>query len=95
MRKILAVVTASLVAACARGPSIDVDTNVVCPQPAAAALSPPVPLPRVPDLPGTDPASVVGELSAILALDTDIHGDEVDKRETLIDHGVRLCGWTR
>lgn len=84
----------SFVVACAPTP-IDVRTNVNCPQPAAEALSAPEPLPQVPPLDGSDPASVIGKLSETLAADVKPYEDEKSKRRALIDHGVRLCGWTR
>ena len=92
---IVIIVAVLVMAACASRPQIDARPLVDCPQPAAGALSPPVPLPDVSSLPGADPSAVVGALSEALILDGKVYDGEVDKRETLIDHGVRLCGWTR
>lgn len=79
---------------CAERP-INVMPLVNCSQPTTLSLSPPVSLPQVPRLPGDDPSMVVGILSETAALDAKLYQDEVAKREELIDHGVRLCGWTR
>jgi len=65
-----------------------------CAQPSAEALSAPERLPRLP-APSTDAADEINALSVTLERDEDVHDAEIDKRETLIAHGVRFCGWTR
>lgn len=91
----LTLLTATLfLVACADKP-LEVNTNVNCPQPATATLSRPEALPLVPQLPGEEPTLVIGALSETLNEDVRVYGNEVDKRNALIDHGVRFCGWTR
>jgi len=65
-----------------------------CAQPSAEALSAPERLPRLP-APATDSGEEIHGLTVTLERDEDIHDAEIDKRETLIAHGVRFCGWTR
>jgi hypothetical protein len=84
----------AVICACAERP-INVETNVICPQPPAATLSPAERLTAVPALPGDDPSAVIGVLSETIVKDTETYGNEVDKRETLVQFGVERCGWTR
>lgn len=79
---------------CAERP-IEVNRNVDCPQPASQALSRAEGLKGLPALPGDDPSAVVGILTQALAEDADAYAELEGKFETLVDHGVRLCRWSR
>lgn len=65
-----------------------------CAQPSAEALSAAERLPRLP-APSADPREEIDALTLTLERDEDVHDAEIDKRETLIAHGVRFCGWSR
>jgi len=93
--KYIIVIAVLLAAGCAQRTPISVTPILNCPQPAALALTPAPPLPPISALSGEDPSAVIGILSEALAQDSRAYGDEAVKREILIDHGVRLCGWTR
>lgn len=92
-RTIMIVVVAAVLSACGGNPP-PVLTLTDCPQPAAEALSAPELLPGVTTIPA-EAADAINALSVTLERDEDVHGAEVDKREALIAHGVRFCGWTR
>lgn len=94
MMKFMIILVSALLVSCGAMP-IDVHTNVLCPQPAAETLSPPKPLSQLPRLPGDEPSTVIGIFAQTAALDTAIYQSEVDKRQKLIEHGVKLCGWVR
>lgn len=92
---IVLVVVAIILLGCANKETIKPVVNVVCPQPAAAALSPSETLAIVPEHPDQNPDIALGQYGEALVRDNAVYAREVDKRETLIDHGVRFCGWTR
>lgn len=85
---------ALFIASCSSMPKITVDAKVDCPQPTAEALSRPETLPQVPAL-SSDPSETIRILSEVVASDVKPFQDEVDKRQVLIDHGVKFCGWTK
>lgn len=89
----IVVLMVAALAACATKPPV-VNAQINCPQPTAEALSSRQPLPRIPVL-STDPGEAIGALSVVIASDEAAYDTETKKRETLIEHGVRLCGWTR
>lgn len=82
-----------ILTACASKPPTVV-TNIDCPQPAAATIAPADKLPQVPEL-STDASAIIGILSSIIEQDRAIYDNEVAKRETLVNHGVTQCRWSR
>lgn len=75
-------------------PPITVAPLIDCSQPAAETLSAAEKLPEIPVL-STDPREAIDALSEVIKRDGKVYADEVDKRQTLIVHGVMRCKWTR
>lgn len=82
-----------ILTACASKPPTVIQ-NVDCPQPTAATVAAAEKLPQVPEL-STDASTTIGILSDIIERDRVIYDNEVAKRETLVNHGVTLCRWSR
>lgn len=82
-----------ILTACASKPPTVVQ-NIDCPQPAAATIATADKLPQVPEL-STDASVTIGILADIVERDRVIYDNEVAKRETLVNHGVDRCKWSR
>jgi hypothetical protein len=80
-----------------RMPDINVNALTNCPQPSAEALARSPQSPAIPPLAQTAdmPEETIRLLGEVIAIDQVQLSDVKRKHETLVDHGVRLCGWTR
>lgn len=83
-----------ILVACARTPPINPVVRMDCAQPATDALAPAQPLPLLPKL-SPQPDVAVTQQNQVLAGDASAFDREAKRRETLIDHGVKFCGWVR